>query len=78
VLALPAAMAALGELLAGTLYALYLTWLEVAVIRAICQWCVASAILSVVLLVIQGVIVWVLLQEPILEFDETSDAPLAS
>lgn len=44
--------------LSGTIYALYLTWLEVAVIGAICQWCVASAILTVLLVVIEGVAVW--------------------
>ena len=36
--ATPLAMLAFGALLSGTLYAVYLTWLEVAVIRAICQW----------------------------------------
>ena len=76
--AMPLAVAAFGMLLAGTLYALYLTWLEVAVIRAICQWCVASAVLSVVLLAFQSAVVWDLLQRPIPDFDETSEAPLAS
>lgn len=32
--------------LAGTLYAAYLTYLEIWVIRAICQWCVVSALLT--------------------------------
>ncbi len=31
--------------LAGTLYSAYLTYLELFVIHAICQWCVASALL---------------------------------
>lgn len=31
--------------LAGTLYSIYLTYLELFVIRAICQWCVVSAVL---------------------------------
>jgi uncharacterized membrane protein len=44
--------------LSGTIYALYLTWLEVAVIDAICQWCVASAILTVLLVVIESLAVW--------------------
>lgn len=35
---------AFGLALAGTLYSAYLTYLEIAVIRAICQWCVVSAI----------------------------------
>lgn len=30
--------------LAGWLFSLYLTWLELFVIEAICQWCVASAV----------------------------------
>lgn len=30
--------------LTGTLYSAYLTWLEIFVIQAICQWCVASAV----------------------------------
>jgi uncharacterized membrane protein len=75
---MPLVVVAFGVLLAGTLYALYLTWLEVAVIQAICQWCVASAILSVVLLGIQSAVVWDLLQQPLPESDETSNAPLAS
>jgi uncharacterized membrane protein len=74
----PLAVAAFGVLLAGTLYAAYLTWLEVAVIRAICQWCVASALLSLVLLVIQSAVVWEVLSQPAPESDETSNAPLTS
>lgn len=76
--AMPLAMVAFGVLLAGTLYAVYLTWLEVAVIRAICQWCVASALLSVVLLATQSAVVWDLSQGLLSEPDETSDVPLAS
>jgi uncharacterized membrane protein len=38
--------------LVGTLYSVYLTWLELFVIRAICQWCVVSAgIITAALLV---------------------------
>jgi uncharacterized membrane protein len=33
--------------LVGVLFSGYLTWLELFVIRAICQWCVASAVLMV-------------------------------
>jgi uncharacterized membrane protein len=76
--AMSLAVVAFGVLLAGTLYAVYLTWLEVAVIRAICQWCVASAILSVALLIVQSAIVWDVLQGPLSGSDETSNAPLAS
>ncbi|MFN8662586.1 MAG: vitamin K epoxide reductase family protein [Thermomicrobiales bacterium] len=77
-LAPPLAVVAFATLLAGTLYAVYLTWLEVAVIRAICQWCVVSALLSVVLLVLQSAVVWDLSLRPLPEADETSNAPLAS
>ncbi len=38
--------------LVGTLFSLYLTWLELFVIYAICQYCVASAILMVASLVL--------------------------
>ena len=76
--AAPFAMVAFGVLLAGTLYAVYLTWLEIAVIRAICQWCVVSAILSAVLLTLQGTVVWDLMLRPFPDADETSSGPLAS
>lgn len=33
--------------LVGTLFSGYLTWLELFVIEAVCQWCVASAVLMV-------------------------------
>jgi len=40
--------------LAGVLYVAYLTYLEVFVIEAICQWCVVSALLTVGLLGAEG------------------------
>lgn len=40
-------------LISGTIYAAYLTYLEIEVIRAICQWCVISAIITVILLVVE-------------------------
>jgi len=39
-------LALFGVALSGTLYSGYLTYLEVAVIGAICLWCVASALLA--------------------------------
>lgn len=36
----------------GVLYSLYLTYLELFVIRAICQWCVASAIVVIAYLIL--------------------------
>ena len=46
--------AALGVFLAATaaLYSAYLTYLELFVIRAICQWCVASALVVLAYLVL--------------------------
>lgn len=44
--------------LAGVGYAAYLTWLEIAVIHAICQWCVVSAILIAGLFLTEGYAVW--------------------
>lgn len=40
--------------LAGTLYSGYLTYLELFVIHAICQWCVASAVIVTLLLLVEG------------------------
>ena len=36
----------------GALFAAYLTWLELFVIHAICRWCVASAVIIVLILVL--------------------------
>ena len=41
--------------LVGALFSAYLTYLELFVIRAICQWCVASAVVVVVYLVLGAV-----------------------
>lgn len=42
---LTVSLALFGLALAGTLYSAYLTYLELAVIGAVCPWCVASAAL---------------------------------
>jgi uncharacterized membrane protein len=52
-LAWPATLAAFAIAFAGVLVSAYLTYLELAVIHAICQWCVASAGLAVVLLALE-------------------------
>lgn len=39
-----AALALFGISLAGALYSLYLTYVELFVLRAICEWCVISAL----------------------------------
>lgn len=41
-------------LIAAVLYWAYLTYLELNVIHAICQWCVATSIVTVILLVVEG------------------------
>lgn len=46
---------AFGVALAGVLYSAYLTYLEVAVIFAICQWCVVSAICTLGVCLAEGV-----------------------
>jgi uncharacterized membrane protein len=40
--------------LVGVLFSAYLTYLELFVIGAVCQWCVASAVLMVVSLILAG------------------------
>lgn len=55
---------AFGIALAGTLYSAYLTYLEIAVIRAICQWCVVTALCVVGVCIAEGVGVARLLRDP--------------
>ncbi len=61
-----AAMIVFGFSLTGVLYSAYLTYIEVAVLRAICPYCVLSAIVMVALL---GVSVVRLLQDEDIEID---------
>ncbi len=53
-----ATLAAFAIVLAGAAVAAYLTVLELVVIDAVCQWCVASAVLTAILLAAEGVGVW--------------------
>ena len=50
-----ALLALFGLALAGALYSLYLTYLELLVIHAICPWCVSSALLITAILALVGV-----------------------
>lgn len=43
---------------AGALYSGYLTWVEVAVLRAICLWCVTSAVIITSITVLATALVW--------------------
>lgn len=44
--------------LAGLLYAAYLTYVELWVIDAVCQWCVASAIITLCIVVSESLLLW--------------------
>jgi uncharacterized membrane protein len=56
--------------LAGTIFTIYLTYLELFVIEAVCQWCVLTALLTWALLLVEGKLV---LDAPIEEeFDEAA------
>ncbi|MBN2385766.1 MAG: hypothetical protein JXB85_02015 [Anaerolineales bacterium] len=46
----PASLAAFGMAVFGVLFSIYLTSLELYLIRAVCQWCLTSAILMALLL----------------------------
>lgn len=48
----PAGMAIFLVTLVGVIFSAYLTYLEVAVIHAICPWCVASAVVMVALFIL--------------------------
>lgn len=45
-------------LLAGILYYVYLTYVELFILEAICQWCVASSIAAVALFALESVYFW--------------------
>lgn len=62
-----------GLALAGTAFTIYLTYLELFVIDAICQWCVLFAIITWVLLLVESRRVWQGLQ-PSGEDDEPESA----
>lgn len=48
----PLSIALFGVTLVGTLYSIYLTYLEVVVIRAVCPFCVVSAMLMAFLFIL--------------------------
>ena len=50
--------------LAGVLFAVYLTYIELFVLEAICQWCVVSAVLTTALLLCETILVQRLLAIP--------------
>ena len=50
-------LATFGLALAGTIFTIYLTYLELFVIDAICQWCVLTALLTWALLLVDGKLV---------------------
>lgn len=53
-----------GLALAGAVFAIYLTYLELFVIHAVCQWCVLTAIIIWLLTIIEGTLAWRSLQLP--------------
>lgn len=61
----PATYVALLVAFAGALYSAYLTWVELSVLRAICQWCVVSALLVVGLLLTEATQAWRLARTPL-------------
>jgi uncharacterized membrane protein len=64
-----ATMAAFGIVLAGFVYAAYLTYVELFVIDAICQWCVSSAIITTIILALESVLLWKTVLGPLDTFD---------
>lgn len=58
-------LAIFGLAFAGTVFTIYLTYLELFVIDAICQWCVLFAIITWLLTLVEGARVWRSLQAPL-------------
>jgi uncharacterized membrane protein len=48
-------MIVFGMSLIGVLFSIYLTYIEVVILKAICPYCVISAIILVVLLILSGI-----------------------
>jgi uncharacterized membrane protein len=57
-------MIVFGMSLIGFLYSFYLTYIEVAILKAICPYCVISAIILFVLLILSGIRLSISLGEP--------------
>lgn len=76
----PASMAAFAIALGGVAYAAYLTYLEIYVIHAICEWCVSSAIITFLIMLLEGYGVWRILGGEGLppEYDDEPPAPRRS
>jgi uncharacterized membrane protein len=53
-----AQLGAFGLALAGVLYSGYLTWVEIAILEAVCLWCAASAVVVVLIAVVAGAAVF--------------------
>lgn len=51
-------LAAWAMLLAGILYYVYLTYVEVFVLDAICQWCVASSLVALAMFGLESTYLW--------------------
>ncbi len=66
-----------GMVLAGAVFAIYLTYLELFVIHAVCQWCVLTAIVIWLLTLIEGTLAWRSLQ-PSSELDDEDELEPAS
>jgi uncharacterized membrane protein len=43
---------------AGLLYYVYLTYVEIWVIDAVCQWCVATSIITLAIFAVESVLLW--------------------
>jgi uncharacterized membrane protein len=58
-------MAAFAIALAGAIFSAYLTYVELWVIDAVCQWCVASALLTVGVATAEGLGVWQVMERDV-------------
>ena len=65
-----ASMIVFGMSLVGVLYSIYLTYIEIAVLKAICPYCVISAIILVILLLLSGIRLSISLGESDVHFEQ--------
>lgn len=67
-----ASLVAWGMLLAGILYYLYLTYVELFVLNAICQWCVLSSVFALAIFALESVYLY----RMVMSSDDSAADPL--
>jgi uncharacterized membrane protein len=67
-----ASLVSWAMLLAGILYYVYLTYVELFVLNAVCQWCVASSLVALTMFGLESVYLWrTVMDDSVLDAEQT-------